>query len=65
MFEDAPNGVQAALKAGMQVVMVPDENIPMELRQNATLTVTAVDETPLEKFGLPPLNKEWWIILNL
>lgn len=65
VFEDAPNGVQAALQAGMQVIMVPDENIPMELRQNATLTVSAIDEAPLEKFGLPPLDKEWWIILDL
>ncbi|KAL1491356.1 hypothetical protein ABEB36_011964 [Hypothenemus hampei] len=56
VFEDAPNGVQAALAAGMQVVMVPDENTPLESRKNATLVVTSIDETPLEKFGLPPLR---------
>lgn len=56
MFEDAPNGVRAALSAGMQVVMVPDENIPEELRKDATVVVSSVDEVDLEPFGLPPLK---------
>ncbi|XP_066261600.1 probable pseudouridine-5'-phosphatase isoform X1 [Euwallacea similis] len=55
VLEDSPNGVQAAISAGMQVIMVPDENIPMELREAASFVVSSVDETPLEKFGLPPL----------
>lgn len=56
VLEDAPNGVQAALNAGMQVVMVPDENVPIEARQNATLVVNCVDKTPLEQFGLPAIE---------
>lgn len=57
MFEDSPNGVLAAVRAGMQVVMLPDENIPEEFRKDATIVVSALDETPFEKFGLPPLEK--------
>ncbi|XP_066159207.1 probable pseudouridine-5'-phosphatase isoform X1 [Euwallacea fornicatus] len=56
VFEDSPNGVQAAISAGMQVIMIPDENIPTELRKGASFVVSSVDETPLEKFGLPPLK---------
>ncbi|XP_019767331.1 probable pseudouridine-5'-phosphatase isoform X2 [Dendroctonus ponderosae] len=56
VFEDAPNGVQAAVSAGMQVVMVPDENVPVEARKNATLVVNSLDKTPLEQFGLPPIK---------
>lgn len=57
VFEDAPNGVTAANAAGMQVVMVPDENVPVELRKGADLEVSALDEVALDLFGLPPLPK--------
>ncbi|XP_050304942.1 probable pseudouridine-5'-phosphatase isoform X3 [Anthonomus grandis grandis] len=57
VFEDAPNGVQAAVNAGMQVVMCPDENVPSELRKNATMVVNSLDDTPVEAFGLPELIK--------
>lgn len=56
MFEDAPNGVTAALKAGMQVVMVPDENVPEELRKGATTVISSLEQAPLQLFGLPPLT---------
>lgn len=56
VFEDAPNGVKAANAAGMQVVMVPDENVPVELRQGADLEVNLLENVPLELFGLPPFK---------
>lgn len=53
MFEDAPNGVRAAVSAGMQSVMVPDPNVAEELRQEATIVLGTLNEFCPELFGLP------------
>lgn len=56
VFEDAPNGVQAACAAGMQSVMVPEDYVPENLRTKATIVLNSLEEFKPELFGLPPFD---------
>lgn len=53
-FEDAPNGVESALKAGMQVIMIPDPSTPLSNIQQPTLILKSMEDFRPEIFGLPP-----------
>ena len=52
-FEDSPLGVDSAVDAGMQCVMVPDRRLPEEFRKRATTVIYDLNELKLEEFGLP------------
>ena len=54
VFEDAPNGAEGGLAAGMQVVWVPDKRADRSMLGNrVTLTLASLDEFQPEMFGLP------------
>ena len=55
MFEDAPNGVQGAKAAGMNVVMVPDENIDVSLTKGADRVLKSLCDVDLTEWNLPRL----------
>lgn len=58
VFEDAPNGVQSALSAGMKCVWVPDSNVnkfDWEVKlKGVDLILSSLEEFIPEDFGLPP-----------
>ncbi|XP_037695693.1 pseudouridine-5'-phosphatase-like [Choloepus didactylus] len=57
MFEDAPNGVKAALAAGMQAVMVPDGNLHRDLRRKAAGVLSSLQDSQPQLLGLRPVSE--------
>lgn len=53
VFEDSPQGVIAASKAGMQCVATPDKDVPRSEFKTATMILNSLEEFSPERFGLP------------
>ena len=53
VFEDAPSGTEAALAAGMSVVVVPDPNMDHCHFKNASQIISSLKDFDPEYWGLP------------
>jgi len=53
VVEDSPLGVQAGIKGGMQVLMVPHPELNLEETRHATLTIDSLNSFSPQDFGLP------------
>ncbi len=53
VFEDAPTGTEAALAAGMSVVVVPDPNMDHYNYKNASQIISSLKDFDPEYWGLP------------
>lgn len=56
-FEDTPNGLRAAVAAGMQCIFIPQIIVDDEIKKLATITINSIEEFEPELFGLPALGR--------
>ena len=56
VFEDAVNGVEAAMKAHMRVVWVPMPELKDKIKVKPTVTLQSLEEFKPEMLGLPPYD---------
>lgn len=57
MFEDAPNGVESAKAAGMNVVMVPDKRTDPQKCLKADCVLKSLVDLDLSEWGVSPIRR--------
>ena len=57
VFEDAPSGTEAALAAGMSVVVVPNPNMDHSRYKDASQIISSLKNFDPEYWGLPGFSK--------
>ena len=61
VFEDAPNGIDAAHAAGMKCVWVPHAEQDRDTHNHkCDLVLDSLEHFKPEMFGLPPFDSLWW-----
>lgn len=56
-FEDSPLGLDSAIDANMQCVMVPDSRLPESYRTRATQVIFSLEDFKPDQFGLPAFSE--------
>ena len=59
VFEDAPSGTQAAIAAGMSVVVVPHPEINYKHFKNASQIITSLNDFDPQYWGLPLFTEKF------
>ena len=59
VFEDAPSGTEAAIAAGMSVVVVPHPEIDCNYFKNASQIIPSLNDFDPESWGLPGFTEKF------
>lgn len=59
VFEDAPSGIEAALRANMQVIAIPDPNMEKSLFKKAHVILNSLYEFQTEVLGIPTFDSNY------
>ena len=58
VFEDAPSGTEAAIAAGMSVVVVPHPEMDCNHFKNASQIISSLNDFEPESWGLPRFTEK-------
>ena len=58
VFEDAPSGTEAAIAAGMSVVVVPHPEMDCNYFKNASQIIPSLNDFEPEPWGLPRFTEK-------
>ena len=64
VFEDAPSGAEAAIAAGMSVIVVPPSGMDYKFYKNASQIIPSLNEFDPQSWGLPRFDEKFWNKMN-